>query len=479
MHALSVIYKLNSSSSIYPIFLHKTLAKFKNIRYTISIPSSTLMRSLTPLPPYTCVLHRLWCLPTAGVSLAISTPFIFSHLQIRKCCRREEHYEPGNTIIHQYPTSAIGLINHSHTRRAQILSISSICDSLRYLSKKTCRCHSPSHRLALAGTSCGDRHHPPRRRSRLWQKPPRSVQIAAHISSATPMPDGTSPTKAGVVIVTPSVDATSIQLPFLSSLGADLSRIEILSYVYDPENSSHPSGYRPFSLPEDFPRLFEAVERVNASLIIFDPFINLLSHQDRWTDQRLDHLLADLNQHLIERNMACLLIRNCPAKGGHARPSVLERSERFLTHATSRLLLAPDPINPSHLLLTHVKSRPPYSSHSHSHPPNPKPIQTIPKSLPLPSMGSHCLLAHDFLTHRPEASIVASSAPIFSRHYRRYHRSHPRHYPLCPLPSFFPLPNPTRPFRPPQHGPNRASRSRLLRPRPHQSRFPRPNNKHR
>jgi hypothetical protein len=137
-----------------------------------------------------------------------------------------------------------------------------------------------------------------------------ALEIAAHTSSGTPMPDGTTPASGGVVIVTPHVDATSSQIQVLSSLGADLSRIEFLSYVYDPENTSHPSGYRPFSLPEDFSRLFESIDRINAKLIIFDPFIDLLSHQRRWTDQRLGHLLADLHQHLLERNIACLLVRD-------------------------------------------------------------------------------------------------------------------------------------------------------------------------
>jgi hypothetical protein len=178
------------------------------------------------------------------------------------------------------------------------------------------------------------------------------------------MPDGAPPDagsappiQGGVVIVTPNIDATTTQLQRLTALGADLSRIEMLSYIQKPETSSHPSGYRPFALPLDFSRLEDAIERVNARLIIFDPFIDLLSHDRRWTDQRLAHLLADLNQRLIARHIACLLIRGCPAKGGHARPSALERSRRFLTIAVSRLLLAPDPFQSNRLLLSHALSR--------------------------------------------------------------------------------------------------------------------------
>ena len=228
-----------------------------------------------------------------------------------------------------------------------------------------------------------------------------ALTVAAYISNGNPMPDGTTPMTGGVVIVTPSVDTTSNQLPLLSALGANLDRIAILSYVHDPENTSHPSGYRPFSLPEDLPRLFDAAERVNARLIIFDPFINLLSQTNRWTDQRLHSLLADINQSLIERNLSCLLIRNCPVKGGHARPSVLERSERFLTHAASRLLLAPHPMQPDLLLLAHARG-PRFDLaptlilqiQKHHHAPSIS-CMTVQDSLPLP--------ARDLLAYRPDA----------------------------------------------------------------------------
>jgi AAA domain len=124
-------------------------------------------------------------------------------------------------------------------------------------------------RLSLAGVTLLDGDHG-------CGKSLLALHIAASVSSGTLMLDGTSTIQGGVVIVSPNSDATTTQLPLLTALEANLSCIEILSYVQDRENSSHPSGYRPFSLPEDLPRLFEAIERVNARLIIFDPFIDLL-----------------------------------------------------------------------------------------------------------------------------------------------------------------------------------------------------------
>ena len=184
-----------------------------------------------------------------------------------------------------------------------------------------------------------------------------ALQLAAHVSSGSRLPDGSTTTPGGIVIVTPYVDATTTQLQILNALGADLSRVEFLSFIKERAPEFHTGGYSPFSLPEDLPRLFNAIHRLDARLVIFDPFISLLSRDSRWTNERLGHLLADLNQRFIERNVACLLIRNCTAKGGHARPTVLERSDHFVNIATSRLLLTPDPMQPDHLLLAHARSR--------------------------------------------------------------------------------------------------------------------------
>jgi hypothetical protein len=174
------------------------------------------------------------------------------------------------------------------------------------------------------------------------------------------------------------------------------------SIIQEPTNAeSHAKDYHPFSLPQDFTPLFAAIKRVNARLIIFDPFIPLLSRDSRWTNERLSHLLADLNQHLIERNIACLITRNCHARGGHARPTVLERSDHFATIATSRLLLAPDPFQPDRLLLSHALSR-----HAALTPTLILQILPMSENPALPHIivqGSHDLQARDLIETRPDA----------------------------------------------------------------------------
>jgi AAA domain len=231
-------------------------------------------------------------------------------------------------------------------------------------------------------------------------------QIAAAVSSGTPMPDGTPTIHGGVIIVTPFTDPSTTQLQLLTSLGADLSRIEILSFVPNqdpPPPQAHqfpPFASRPFSLPKDLTHLFAAIARVDARLILFDPFIYLLSSQHRCTNRHLCHLLTDLNQFLLTHNIACLLVRNCRAKGGHAKPSALEQSDHFPTIAASRLLLAPDPMQPDSILLSHALSR-----HSPLTPTlacQIQPLPTNPNLAHFTLQGTHTLQACHLLTQRPD-----------------------------------------------------------------------------
>src|SRR5262249_42655128 len=107
------------------------------------------------------------------------------------------------------------------------------------------------------------------------------------------------------------------------------------------------------------------------------------------------------NTRFIERDVACLLIRTCPAKGGSARPSVLERSGHFASLATSHLLLSPDPEVAGQRLLAHAKSSictpltPTLTLQIHPLPEH----STIPR---ITVVGSHTLSARDLFENRPD-----------------------------------------------------------------------------
>ena len=158
-----------------------------------------------------------------------------------------------------------------------------------------------------------------------------SLQLAARVSSGTPMLDNTTTKPSGVIIVTPHIHATTTQLPRLAAMGANLPNIEILSYVPADTPNSTTHTYRPFSFPEDLTYLFEAVDRVNARLIILDPFINLLSSNNRWTNTRLSHLLSDL-QPTPHRTQHRLPPHPQLSHQRRPRPTLHPRTLRILPH---------------------------------------------------------------------------------------------------------------------------------------------------
>jgi AAA domain len=246
--------------------------------------------------------------------------------------------------------------------------------------------------------------------------------IAAAVSSGGLLPDGTSTKPGGVVIVAPYADAETLLYPLLSALGADVSRIRVISYIEEPAPEIHTGGFRPFSLPEDITSLSHAIEQVDARLVIMDPFMSLLSSDQRWTAERLRRLLTNLHQRMVEREVACILVRNCPGRFSHTRPSQLERSDHFENVAESLLLLAPDPIHPDCLLLSHADSN--SSPLARTLTLQIQPLPDDPDFAHLTVVGSHPLRAHDLMEHRPDtlrrqlladnllSFILHSAAPI-------------------------------------------------------------------
>lgn len=228
-----------------------------------------------------------------------------------------------------------------------------------------------------------------------------SQQIAAHVSAGSPLPDGSATIRGGVVIVIPHEDARKAMHARLKANGADLERIRLLSFVHDQEaeNVTLPGTYRPFQLPDDLEVLRAAMQQVDARLVIIDPFLSVLPMEGRFSQSQLHRLLMQLHQLMIEMDATCLITRQCPAKGGTARPSSLERSMHFANLAASRLLLARDPLEPERFLLTQVACRvqalAPTITFSIA-----SPAQT-PHLSHITCQGPHSLQASDLLTQRP------------------------------------------------------------------------------
>jgi AAA domain len=228
-------------------------------------------------------------------------------------------------------------------------------------------------------------------------------QIAAHVSAGTPLPDGSQTIKGGVVMIAPYEDAHKTMMARFKANGADLNNIYAISFVHDHDAEGMPlsDSYHPFTLPDDLGVLRETMQKANARLVIIDPFLAVLPTRTRFYQSELQRILLQLHQLMIEMDATCLLIRQCPAKGGEARPSALERSMHFANIAASRLLLARDPMEPEHFLLTHAACRmqalAPTISFS---------IASSAETPHLPHItceGPHSLQSNDLLTQRPAA----------------------------------------------------------------------------
>jgi hypothetical protein len=180
-----------------------------------------------------------------------------------------------------------------------------------------------------------------------------SIDIAAHVSTGTPLPGETAKRDpSGVVICSAEDSLSHVIVPRLRAAGADLSRIVAIPY------SPSVPGEQTFSkLPGDLPILQRAIERVNASLVILDVLVcyipaTLSTNRDQ--DVRL--ALAPLAQLADRMQFSCLLLRHL--NKNTANPTLYRGggSIGIVGAARSGLLLANNPNDPQTRVLALIKS---------------------------------------------------------------------------------------------------------------------------
>jgi hypothetical protein len=127
-----------------------------------------------------------------------------------------------------------------------------------------------------------------------------ALEIAARISVGSPMPplsiQHDAVPRRGVVLVMPEDDNAKTIIPRLIALGADRSRIVVISKMFDA------------SAEDGIAWLEEAANAVDACLVVFDPLLTYLggeksdTHKDRDVRRALDPII----EMAIRRNMAIL-----------------------------------------------------------------------------------------------------------------------------------------------------------------------------
>jgi hypothetical protein len=127
-----------------------------------------------------------------------------------------------------------------------------------------------------------------------------ALEIAARISIGSPMPpmpiQPDALPRRGVVLVMPEDDNAKTIVPRLIALGADRTRIVVISKMFDA------------SADDGIVWLEEAADKVDACLVIFDPLLTYLggersdTHKDRDVRRALDPII----EMAIRRNIAIL-----------------------------------------------------------------------------------------------------------------------------------------------------------------------------
>src|SRR5712691_5372410 len=182
------------------------------------------------------------------------------------------------------------------------------------------------------------------------------LDLAARVTQGLPMPDGSSGSDGGVVIIAPEDNLGSAVRPRLERAGADLSRVVSLPTVPVRDTRTGEVGERPFSLWSDIDLLEELIDRVGAKLVIIDPLMAVVDAGDTSRDsvvrKRLHALL-----HLLERKqVACVVIRHLTKAGPNKLLYRGGGSIAFIAQARSGLFVIADPQDESRSLLVQSKN---------------------------------------------------------------------------------------------------------------------------
>lgn len=129
-----------------------------------------------------------------------------------------------------------------------------------------------------------------------------TLDLAARLSTASPMPDGHVLSRpASVILLTSEDSVASTVVPRLQAAGADLSRL----HAFQPDSA------RPPSFPDDCELLAQMIRETAARLVVIDPFLAFLSTGAYClNDQLVRQALTPLAQVAEKTGAALLLVRH-------------------------------------------------------------------------------------------------------------------------------------------------------------------------
>lgn len=141
-----------------------------------------------------------------------------------------------------------------------------------------------------------------------------TLDLAARVSLALPMPDGsvgsiTEP--AGVLIITTEDDADDTIVPRLMAIGRGLGKQPDLTRIGSLRMETDEDGIIQLTVPDDVDLIKREVERIGAKLIVFDPIVQMLSRRtDSYKDADVRQALAPLKDLAGDTECAVIFIQH-------------------------------------------------------------------------------------------------------------------------------------------------------------------------
>ena len=142
-----------------------------------------------------------------------------------------------------------------------------------------------------------------------------SLDIAARVSTGSPMPDGTQPVRGAVLVLSAEDGLADTIRPRLDAAGADPGQVFTITGITAPDGSAHP-----VSIPGDLPVIEHVIAEHGVVLLIVDVLMAFLSgqvnsHRDQDIRRAL-HVLAAV----AERTGCCVIVLRHlnKASGGNA-----------------------------------------------------------------------------------------------------------------------------------------------------------------
>ena len=169
-----------------------------------------------------------------------------------------------------------------------------------------------------------------------------TMDLAARISTGSPMPDGSRIEGPGnVIMVGLEDDAGDTVLPRLMAAGADIGRVGL------PDFTVSPNGQAPVKFPSGLAEIEEAIAEKTATLCVFDPIMGMIDDKiDSHKDQSIRDPMWGLRAIAYRQMCTIICVRHLNKDQGKSAIYRGGGSIGFIGAARAGYVLADDPNDP-------------------------------------------------------------------------------------------------------------------------------------